>query len=85
MNLSDHITGAPATVASLFASPQIMAMDRQLAAPLLQMAAPGASGAPAPVAAVPGTDARAYPVVRGVAGIRVKGILTPNSEALAKW
>lgn len=85
MNLPGQFMAAPATVASLFASPQIMAMDRQLAAPLLQMVAPGASGAPAPVAAVPGTDARAYPVVRGVAGIRVKGILTPNSESLAKW
>jgi capsid assembly protease len=82
MNLPGHLMAAPATVASLFASPQIMALDAQLAAPLMQMQL---AGAPAPVAANPGTDGRAYPVMRGVAAIRVRGILTPNNDMLAKY
>jgi capsid assembly protease len=80
MNLPGQFMAAPATVASLFASPQIMAIDHQLAMPLMQMALPGAGQA-----AVPGTAERAYPVMRGVAAISVKGILTANSEMLAKW
>lgn len=78
---------AAPTVASLFGGTAIMAMDRQLAAQLLHLPMPGPmSGAePAISAAAPGEGQRAYQVVRGVAAIGVKGILTANSEMLAKW
>lgn len=74
---------AAPTVASVIGSTAIMAMDHQLAAPLLHLPMP--SAAPAPSAAAPGEGQRAYQVVRGVAAIGVKGILTANSEMLAKW
>lgn len=74
---------AAPTVAQMLGGAGIMAMDRTLAAPLLGLAF--AMDASAPVAAAPGTGERAYPVQRGVAAISVKGILTANSEMLAKY
>lgn len=78
---------AAPTVASLFGGTAIMAMDHQLAAQLLHLPMPGPMSGAAPFisAAAPGEGQRAYQVVRGVAAIGVKGILTANSEMLAKW
>lgn len=73
------------TVATLLNGAGLMAIDRELAAPLLNL--PGHVAAGQPMAAPPpGTGAeRAYPVVRGVAALAVRGVLTPNNENMAKW
>lgn len=73
------------TVASLLAGCGLMALDRELAAPLLNL--PGLAAAAQVVAAPPPGSAgeRPYQVVRGVAALSVKGVLTANSEQLAKW
>jgi ClpP class serine protease len=58
---------------------QVLALDRDLAAGLLALPV-----AVQPQAAVPGQDERGYQVVRGVANIGLRGILTPNYE-FARW
>lgn len=75
------------TVASLLAGAGIMAMDRELAAPLLNLPGlMGATGDSIGAAPPPGTGSeRPYPVVRGVAALSVRGLLTPNSDNLAKY
>lgn len=64
----------------------LQAMDRQLAAPLIGLALPARTAAsPAPqVAALPSDGDRSYQVVRGVAVVALRGVLTPNYE-FAQW
>jgi capsid assembly protease len=73
------------TVATLLQGAGIMAIDRELAAPLLNL--PGMNAAGQPVAAAPpGAGAeRPYSVVRGVAALPVRGVLTPNNDQMARW
>lgn len=77
----------PPTVASLLQGCGFLALDHQLAAPLLALPVPGAlCQRQAPVAGVPGgTGERGYPVLKGVAVLSLRGVLTPNHEEAASW
>jgi len=78
--MTDPVAGGrgPQVVGDLLGR-QAMALDRDLAAGLL-----GLPLASIPKAAAPGQDERGYQVVRGVAAIQLRGILTPNYE-FARW
>lgn len=71
----------PPTVASLLQGCGLMALDAQMAAPLLALPLPAHSMAAAQVPG--GNGERPYPVVKGVAALSLRGVLTPNYEALA--
>jgi ClpP class serine protease len=61
------------------------ALDMPRAAAGLALPLPAADAAAPGAALPPGNAERAYAVTRGVAAIGLKGILTPNSEILARW
>lgn len=81
--LSQVVADAPRHAVRDMMGPGIHALDMARAAPLLAM--PVVARAEPGAALPPGNGDRPYAVTRGVAAVGLKGILTPNSEILARW
>lgn len=76
--------GLPQTVRQVMGPIGLHALDMGLAGGALSL--PVLAGGSAAAPAAPGGQAeRGYSVVRGVAAIGLRGVLTPNSDMLARW